>query len=126
MGFRLQRGESINEEIQRIAEEQLEKAVAEIQDGELDRHEAVHQVRKRFKKIRGLIRLVRPAFEKTYQRENAMFRDAGREISAVRDAQSLIEAFDRLVPTEPEGKAPRSSRASARIWWNAGNAPPGK
>ncbi|MCA9069586.1 MAG: CHAD domain-containing protein, partial [Planctomycetaceae bacterium] len=40
--------------------------------------------------------LVRPAFEKLYQRENANFRDAGQELSAARDAQSLIEAFDRL------------------------------
>ncbi len=71
MGFRLQRGEAVNEGVRRIAGEQLEKAIAEIQNTELDRHEAVHQVRKRFKKIRGLIRLVRPAFEETYDRENA-------------------------------------------------------
>ncbi len=35
-----------------------------------------------------------------------MFREAGREISAVRDAQSLIEAFGRLVPTEPGAEQP--------------------
>ena len=32
MGFRLQRGESVNEGVKRIAREQLEKAVAEIQN----------------------------------------------------------------------------------------------
>ncbi len=106
MGFRLKRGESVVDGVKRIAREQLEKAVAEIQSTELDRHEAVHQVRKRFKKIRGIIRLVRPGFEKTYQRENALFRDAGREISAVRDAQSLIEACDRLVPAAADSDHP--------------------
>lgn len=97
MSYRLQRSESVLEGIQRIAREQLKKAEREIQNEEMDRHETVHQVRKRFKKLRGLIRLVRPAFEKTYQRENAAYREIGRDLSAVRDAQSMIEAFDRLV-----------------------------
>jgi CHAD domain-containing protein len=83
-----------------VAREQLDNALADIQNEQMDRHETVHQVRKRFKKIRGLIRLVRPGFEKTYQRENANFRDVGRELSDVRDAQSLIEGFDRLTATE--------------------------
>jgi CHAD domain-containing protein len=64
--------------------------------GALERHETVHQVRKRCKKLRGLIRLVRPEF-KDYQQENQFFRDAARELSYVRDAQSMIECFDRLV-----------------------------
>jgi CHAD domain-containing protein len=109
MAYRLQRSESVIQGVKRIAREQLERALADIKDENLDRHEAVHQVRKRFKKIRGLIRLVRPAFEKTYQRENARLRDAARNLSAVRDAQSLIEGFDRLVsslPDDANGKKP--------------------
>ena len=106
MSYRLTRSESVTEGVRRIAREQLEEAAGEIQHEELDRHEAVHQVRKRFKKIRGLIRLVRPAFEKLYQRENAVFRDAGHELSAVRDAQSLIEAFDRLAVRPDENAEP--------------------
>lgn len=48
--------------MRRIAAEQIERAIAEIDDTGLDRHETVHQVRKRCKKVRGLVRLVRPAF----------------------------------------------------------------
>jgi CHAD domain-containing protein len=102
MAYRFQRSESVSRGVKRIAREQLKRALADIQNEDLDRHEAVHQVRKRFKKIRGLIRLVRPAFEKTYQRENARLRDAARNLSAVRDAQSLIEGFDRLVSSLPD------------------------
>jgi CHAD domain-containing protein len=76
--------------------EQIEKAIGEITDDELDRHETVHQVRKRCKKLRGLIRLVRPQFD-DYRRENAFFRDAARELSYVRDSQSIIECFDGLI-----------------------------
>ncbi len=113
MAYRLQRAESISQGVKRVANEQLDKAVADIENEQTDRHEVVHQVRKRFKKLRGLIRLVRPAFEKTYQRENAHFRDAGRELSAVRDAQSLIEGFDRLT-AEPQHSSADKPFASLR------------
>jgi hypothetical protein len=53
-------------------------------------------VRKRCKKLRGLIRLVRPSF-KDYQQENTYFRDAARELSYVRDAQWILECFDGLM-----------------------------
>jgi CHAD domain-containing protein len=97
MPYRLRRSESVQDAVQRVAREQIDKAIGEIDDEHLDRHEAVHQVRKRCKKLRGLIRLVRPQFEETYQRENAWYRDAARMLSYVRDAQSIIETYDKLV-----------------------------
>ena len=71
MAFQILADESVEEAVQRIVREQIDKAIDEINDRELDRHETVHQVRKRCKKIRGLIRLVRPQLEDTYDRENA-------------------------------------------------------
>jgi CHAD domain-containing protein len=112
MAYRFRRSESVIQGVKRIAREQLESGLAEIENQDLNRHEAVHQVRKHFKKIRGLLRLVRPSFEKTYARENAKFRDAAMNLSAVRDAQSLIEGFDRLVadlPRESELEIPFAS-----------------
>ena len=97
MAFQILADEAVEEAVQRIAREQIDKAVDEINDRELDRHETVHQVRKRCKKIRGLIRLVRPQFEDTYDRENAWYRDSARPLSYVRDAQSIIETFDKLL-----------------------------
>jgi CHAD domain-containing protein len=41
--------------------------------------------------------MARPALGKEiYQQENAHFRDAGRSLSTVRDAQALMESFDML------------------------------
>jgi len=88
--------ESVEDSIVRIAREQIGKAIDEIEDDELDRHETVHQVRKRCKKLRGLIRAVRPALGKTYKKENARFRDAAKSLSYLRDAQSLLECLDDL------------------------------
>lgn len=94
MAFRLQGDETIAAALRRIAVEQFDDAIAEIDDPELDRHKAVHQVRRRFKRVRGIVRLARESFPKTYRRENAAFRDASRELAPFRDAQSAIEVFD--------------------------------
>lgn len=99
MSYRLKEHESVQAGIRRIAREQIEKALAEIDDPQLDRHETVHQVRKRCKKIRGLLRLIRPAASNVYQRENVAFRDAARRLSYVRDAHALVETSDDLKST---------------------------
>ncbi|WP_153558836.1 CHAD domain-containing protein [Roseimaritima sediminicola] len=75
MSYQIKREESLEQAVRRIACEQIDKAVAELDDPRLSRPQAVHQLRKRCKKLRGLLRLVRPAMEKTYAKENACFRD---------------------------------------------------
>lgn len=87
--------ETLEAGLRRIAVRQIETGLAELDDPDLPRARAVHQVRKRCKKLRGLLRLVRPGF-KAYDRENAAFRDAARSLSALRDASAHVEAFDRL------------------------------
>ncbi|GGY66868.1 CHAD domain-containing protein [Marinobacter zhanjiangensis] len=96
MSYKLKRSKTIQQNIRRIGRDQIDKAIADIDDASLDRHEAIHQVRKRCKKLRALVRLVRPALGKTYQRENARFRDIARSLSGIRDEQSMVEALKRL------------------------------
>ncbi len=96
MAYRFKSDEPVNHTLIRVAREQIGKAIAEIDDEGLDRHEVVHQVRKRCKKLRALIRIVRPALGNTYKVENHGFRDAARTLSYVRDAQSLIDTVDDL------------------------------
>jgi CHAD domain-containing protein len=81
--------------MRRIADEQIARALEESEDTRLDLSERVHQVRKRCKKLRGLVRLVRPAFD-AYADENAAFRDAARLLSGVRDADTLIDTYDAV------------------------------
>lgn len=59
--------------------------------------ETVHSVRKRCKKLRGLLRLVRPSLGKRYRTENARFRDAARGLSTLRDSKSVCVALDSLL-----------------------------
>ncbi len=97
MAYRIEITENPQEAVRRIAREQIDKAIDEVKDTQLDGHETVHQVRKRCKKIRGLIRLVRPQMEGAYDLENDWYRDSARMLSYVRDAQSIIETYDTLM-----------------------------
>jgi len=65
-----------------------------------DIHVGNHEARKCFKRLRGLLRMARPALgKKQYRQENICFRDAARSLSTVRDAQALVETFDLLEET---------------------------
>jgi len=92
MKYTVQRGEPVSEEIKRIIDGKVETGIEHI-DSDADRHETVHEVRKRCKEVRAALRLVRPVLP-TYSEENAHYRDAARRVSEVRDAQAAIETFD--------------------------------
>ena len=104
MSFQIEPGAALDAEVRRVAAEQIDKAVAELSgksagqdaDGGMDPHEAIHDVRKRFKKLRGLLRLVRAGDETFYRTENARYRDVARGLSAVRDRAALVESLDAL------------------------------
>ena len=101
MSYRLKRQETVIESVRRIASEQIDKAVASLRAYGEDPVEAVHDARKRCKKIRGLLRLVRPGLGATYSQENAAFRDLARTLSDLRDAAAVRETVTRL--TERDG-----------------------
>jgi len=103
---------SVADVVRRIAVEQIDKAIGEIDDPEIDQRETVHQVRKRCKKLRGLVRLVRPALA-SYALENAAYRDAARELSFLRDTEALIETYDRVADAF-DGQIDRPAFASIR------------
>lgn len=99
MAFRIKPEESLDEGVRRIALDQVAKALGQLADGGGPEPEkAVHDARKRFKKVRAVLRLARGGLgRKLAARENARFRDSGRPLSEVRDAGVLVEAFDELV-----------------------------
>ena len=84
----------MTEATQRIACEQIDRAIADAADEDFEK--AVHQVRKRCKKLRGLLRLVRPSFA-DYKPENADFRDTARLLARTRDAEVMLGTFEKLI-----------------------------
>jgi CHAD domain-containing protein len=114
MGYHFEVGESFRDGVRRIAREQIDAALIDLEAD--DRHQAVHEFRKRCKKIRALVRLVRPAFGDGYRRENDWFRDAARRLSDLRDATSRIETTDALA-ARFQGQVDRAMFASIREEW---------
>ena len=99
MAYAFDVDETVAEGVRRIADDQVDKAVSALERAGAgdDLEEAVHDCRKRAKKLRGLIRLVRPALGDAYGAANGSFRDAGRELSGLRDAHAMLATFDELV-----------------------------
>lgn len=96
MSYSIRPDRDLAGEVSRIATGQYRKAIDILYTESGGRHTAIHEARKRFKKLRGLLRLVRDGAPDLYNGENARLRDAARSLSSVRDATALVETMDRL------------------------------
>ena len=95
MAYRIERDEPLGDAVRRIIHEQIDHALDDIHNasGETDR--AVHEVRKRCKRIRAALRVARDELGESYSEENAWYRDTARRISELRDRTALIETLDK-------------------------------
>jgi len=96
--YRLRTDEHVPDGVRRIARSQVELAHDELSGASKRKQaKAIHETRKRTKRLRALVRLARDAIgDDAYKRENASFRDAARRLSAGRDAQVMLETLDAL------------------------------
>ena len=95
MGYRLTLRGDLDDDVKRIAREQIDRALEAVQDSNGSR--GVHDARKRLKMLRALVRLVRDPLGPTrYVAETRSYRAAGRRLSAVRDADVLLSTLKAL------------------------------
>lgn len=78
-------------DFKRVGVEQFEQATGILRLRPDGMHEAIHQARKSFKRVRALYRLVASDAPLFQSQENARIRDMARNLSAVRDAAALVE-----------------------------------
>jgi CHAD domain-containing protein len=96
MAFRFKLGEPFDEGCRRIAVDQIERAQSELH-GKGDQAIAVHETRKALKRLRALLRLIRPAMgEAAFKQENTQLRDIGLSLSGERDRHVLLETVNKL------------------------------
>ena len=86
---------SIEAGIRRVAASQLDAALQDLSDPSLPQKETVLSTRKRCKKLRGVVRLIRPCFGE-YDAENAHFRDIAKSLADARDSSAILETLDKL------------------------------
>ncbi|MDR5655259.1 CHAD domain-containing protein [Ruixingdingia sedimenti] len=108
--------------VRRIAAEQIDNALADLREATLPQGLLVHSLRKRVKKLRGLLRLVEPQF-RDFSRQNTALRDTARGISALRDAEVRRAAFARLVPLAPTAAPEATAAISAALAAGAQHSP---
>jgi len=96
---RLQLGqaEMLGAGIKRVTLDQLELAASGYFDGEDEFAGAVHESRKAIKRIRALLRLVRPELtERVYAYEDHTMRDTGRLVSELRSVVAVTDAAESI------------------------------
>ncbi len=117
MAFRLDPKKPLDDEIRRAGLELIDDAISILRDRPSGRHEAVHDARKRFKRLRALYRLISAAVPDFSRAENARFRDIARSLAFARDTAALVETADYLqafVTSDTQGEALRSVAAILR------------
>lgn len=76
--------------------ELIDRAAGHLDAVDGDPHENIHEARKRFKETRAALKLFRSGLDAYYPFENVFYRDAGRSLSAARDAKAIIESLEKL------------------------------
>jgi CHAD domain-containing protein len=97
VAYRLKSGEPVPAGIRRVVLEEIASAAAQLSGkAKARRDERIHEARKSVKKIRGVLRMMRPELGDIYRTENTRMRNVGRKLSQFRDAGAIIETFDAL------------------------------
>ena len=94
--FRFEHPElGVDDNVRIAAREEFDRAISEVSETGFEVHGTVRNVRRRLKRVRALLRLIRPVFP-DYGKENAALREMGAAFSGLRDAMARVEAVDAL------------------------------
>ena len=111
MGFRLKSGQSVSNEIRRIVLQQLDRATSELTSiGDPESDEAIHDARRRVKKIRAIIRLIRPVLDKEH-RSDPELRRVSKLLAPVADGQGVIDTLNQLLKRYRRELPPKTAEA---------------
>lgn len=116
MAYRIDPTEPTAAEVRRVIDEELGQAVEELRTSGGPDAGQIHSVRKHLKKTRSLLRLARGDLGAAVSRHaNAELRDVGKLLAAQRDADSLVEALDRLLADDGFDQAPDGAATAAAL-----------
>ena len=116
MSTKINTQENIQANVQRIMQTRIDACREALQ---LENpHRAIHQSRKEIKKIRAVLRLVRPQIgEDSYQDANEYFRDAARLISDARDVTASGDTASQLQSFLTSSRDRRAVQQLKRHLW---------
>ena len=104
-------GQSVSNEIRRIVLQQLDRATSELTSiGDPESDEAIHDARRRVKKIRAIIRLIRPVLDKAH-RADPELRRVSKLLAPVADGQGVIDTLNQLLKRYRRELPPKTAEA---------------
>lgn len=96
-GFELGKREPLAPGLRRLSVDQCEVALVGLTGPSADVDAGIHEARKAMKRIRAILRLVRPRIgNRIYRYENRTLREAGRLVASARDAVVCVETVTSL------------------------------
>jgi CHAD domain-containing protein len=113
MAYRLKRRSGLSKGLSRIVARQFRAAIEHLGKAGTG-EDAIHEVRKSLKKIRAVLRLIRPDLGKTYGIENERLRSVSHDLSSMRDVEAMGETLDTLRRRYQRTITPAISTAIAR------------
>ena len=116
MPFHLLKHEDPNSGLRRTALEQIDIAIDGFADDSIPHGRKVHSLRARCKKMRGVLRLIRPMLgDEAYKAQDKMYRAAAKQLAGTRDQDVALKTLASLgVETEPTGEREIPSDSVAR------------
>ena len=107
-GFELNHSETTAENIKRLLNGQLDNIMVHCESDQDEVHKSVHEIRKSFKRIRAILRLVRDEIGySSYYRENVFYRDLSRRLSDIRSYAVLIDT-SRILQADLSNTIPQT------------------
>jgi len=111
--YRLLAGQPPAAEVRRVLGAQNAKALELLQTWHADPAKRIHRARQTFKRIRALLRAIRPVSRYVFMVENRFYRDLARTLSYARDAEAMAESV-RLLEERLREPLPRQSWSMLR------------
>jgi CHAD domain-containing protein len=94
--FSLKPDQPVTPELLRVVRDRLDSAIDLIAEDEDLTPVTVHNLRKRFKRLKALYRLVGPFCEQEARKETIRYRDLGRDLALSRDREVLEQTLVKL------------------------------
>ncbi len=97
MAYRLKEGQRVGQEVRRLIDKQLAAAIALGEKvGDSKSADEIRQARRHVKKVRALIRLVRPALGARYKPMDRRLKAVNRLLGPIADGEAVVDTLDRL------------------------------
>lgn len=102
MAFQLDPTKDLSKNVNRLGASQIDDVLKRLMV-KSSQGRAVHEARKTMKRLRALLRLMKPALGKKELKENEdRLKEIGRSLSGARDIQAMLECIGKLEAMEPE------------------------